>query len=70
MLVYKHSDCLLKDNGFNHPERKERIDSILESIEQIDDILTDIQNLSSDTPGGMVGYLSGSKVSDENKNRF
>ena len=34
MLVYKHSDCLLKDNGFNHPERKERIDSILESIEQ------------------------------------
>ena len=32
MLVYKHNDCLLKDNGFNHPERKERIDSILESM--------------------------------------
>ena len=37
MLVYKHNDCLLKDNGFNHPERKERIDSILESIKQIND---------------------------------
>ena len=37
MLVYKHKDCLLKDNGFNHPERKERIDSILESINQISD---------------------------------
>ena len=35
MLVYKHDDCLLKDNGFNHPERKERINSILESIKQI-----------------------------------
>tara|TARA_B100000965_G_scaffold204625_1_gene170793 strand:+ start:1637 stop:2563 length:927 start_codon:yes stop_codon:yes gene_type:complete len=35
MLIYKHNDCLLKDNGFNHPERKERINSILESIKQI-----------------------------------
>ena len=38
MLVYSHTDCLLKDNGFNHPERKERLDSILESIKQIEDI--------------------------------
>ena len=37
MLIYKHNDCLLKDNGFNHPERKERIDSILESVKQIKD---------------------------------
>ncbi len=35
MLVYSHPDCLLKDNGFNHPERKERIESIIESIKQI-----------------------------------
>ena len=35
MIVFKHEDCLLKDNGFNHPERKERIESILESIEKI-----------------------------------
>jgi len=38
MLVYSHTDCLLKDNGFNHPERKERLDSILEAIKQIKDI--------------------------------
>ena len=38
MLVYSHTDCLLKDNGFNHPERKERLDSILESIKQIKDV--------------------------------
>ena len=38
MLVYSHTDCLLKDNGFNHPERKERLDSILESIKKIKDI--------------------------------
>ena len=35
MLVYTHKDCLLKNNGFNHPERKERLDSILDSIKQI-----------------------------------
>ena len=35
MLIYKHNDCLQKENGFNHPERKERIESILTSIKQI-----------------------------------
>jgi|TARA_B110000438_G_scaffold116255_1_gene113796 acetoin utilization deacetylase AcuC-like enzyme len=38
MLVYSHSDCLLKNNGSNHPEKKERLLSILESIKQIKDI--------------------------------
>jgi acetoin utilization deacetylase AcuC-like enzyme len=37
MLIYTHPDCLLKNNGFNHPERKERLDSILNSIKQIKD---------------------------------
>ena len=54
MIIYKHSDCLLKDNGLNHPERKERIDSILKSIEQIKDFeinfkdapLADIETIS------------------------
>ena len=54
MLIYKHNDCLLKDNGFNHPERKERIESILESIKQIKDFeinykdapLADIETIS------------------------
>ena len=44
MLVYKHDDCLLKDNGFNHPERKERIDSILLSIKQIKDFKIDFKD--------------------------
>ena len=38
MLVYTHPDCSLKDNGPNHPERKKRLDSILNSIKQIKDI--------------------------------
>ena len=32
MIVYSHPDCLLKFNGQGHPERKERLDSILKSI--------------------------------------
>ena len=35
MLIYTHSDCLLKQNGLNHPERKERLLSILDSIKNI-----------------------------------
>ena len=54
MLIYKHNDCLLKDNGFNHPERKERISSIIDSIKQIKDFkinfedapLADIDSIS------------------------
>ena len=38
MIVYTHTDCFLKDNGLNHPERKERLECILESINQINDI--------------------------------
>ena len=37
MLIYTHYDCQLKDNGFNHPERKERLETIIESIKQIKD---------------------------------
>lgn len=54
MIVYRHNDCLLKDNGLDHPERKERIISILESINQIKDFkinlrdapLADIESIS------------------------
>ena len=44
MLVYTHSDCLLKNNGSNHPERKERLDSILSSIKQIKDFKINFKN--------------------------
>ena len=54
MLVYTHPECLLKDNGINHPERKERLETILESIKKIKDFkikiidapLADIQTIS------------------------
>ena len=39
LIIYSHSDCLLKDNGVHHPERKERLDTILKSINEIEDIL-------------------------------
>ncbi len=32
MIIYTHDDCLKKFNGNNHPERKERLESILSSI--------------------------------------
>ena len=32
IIVYTHPDCLLKDNGPNHPEKKERLQVILKSI--------------------------------------
>ncbi len=32
MLIYTHNDCLLKFNGQGHPERKERLESIISSI--------------------------------------
>ena len=36
MIVYTHSDCLLKFNGPGHPERKERLESIISSIKSSD----------------------------------
>ena len=41
--VYSHSACLSKENGEGHPERKERLESILESIQRIDDISIDLK---------------------------
>ena len=38
MQVYTHLDCLRKYNGEGHPEKKERLVSILDSIKQIKDI--------------------------------
>ena len=32
MIIYTHNDCLKKFNGHTHPERKERLESILNSI--------------------------------------
>ena len=32
MIIYTHNDCLKKYNGHVHPERKERLESIISSI--------------------------------------
>ena len=32
LIIYSHPDCLLKFNGSGHPERKERISTIINSI--------------------------------------
>ena len=32
MIIYTHNDCLKKFNGHTHPERKERLESIISSI--------------------------------------
>ena len=36
MIIYTHNDCLLKFNGEGHPERKERLTSIISSIKSSD----------------------------------
>ena len=35
ITVFSHLDCISKDNGENHPERKERLEVILDSIKRI-----------------------------------
>ena len=44
IIVYTHSDCLLKDNGPNHPEKKERLQVVLKSIQEINSIDIEIKN--------------------------
>ena len=38
LIFYSHVDCLLKENGINHPEKKERLEIIHKSIHKINDI--------------------------------
>ena len=47
IIVYSHSDCLLKNNGLKHPERKERLEVILKSIKEIKTIEIEIKESSS-----------------------
>ena len=39
MIVYTHNDCLKKFNGQGHPERKERLDSIINSLQSSPELL-------------------------------
>ena len=44
MLIYTHNDCFTKNNGDNHPERKERLISILNSIKKIKNFKIDFKD--------------------------
>ena len=44
IITYFHTDCLLKNNGINHPERKERLEVVLETIKKIENIKIIIKN--------------------------
>ena len=35
IIRYFHTDCLLKNNGINHPERKERLEVVLKTIKKL-----------------------------------
>lgn len=41
--VYSHSACFSKENGEGHPERKERLQSIMDSIQSLDTINIDFK---------------------------
>ena len=38
MIVFTHKDCLKKFNGKNHPERKERLESVINSLKSLSDL--------------------------------
>lgn len=44
VIVYTHSDCLLKDNGLNHPERKERLEVVIDAIQGVNNIDIEIKS--------------------------
>ena len=41
--VYSHSACLTKENGVGHPERKERLESIMVSLRSLDTLNIDFK---------------------------
>jgi len=43
MIVYTHEDCLKKFNGDGHPERKERLESIINSIKDSPELNTNFK---------------------------
>jgi len=43
VIIFTHPDCLLKDNGSNHPEKKERLAVVLKAIQDIDDVDTEVR---------------------------
>ena len=44
MIVYTHNDCLKKFNGSGHPERKERLDTIINSLRSTPELKIKFKN--------------------------
>ncbi|MFT7517187.1 MAG: acetoin utilization deacetylase AcuC-like enzyme [Myxococcota bacterium] len=43
MIIFTHPDCLLKENGSSHPEKKERLAVVLKAIQDMDDVDTEVR---------------------------
>ncbi|MDG2310564.1 MAG: histone deacetylase family protein, partial [Planctomycetota bacterium] len=43
VIIFTHPDCLLKDNGSNHPEKQERLAVVLKAIQSIGDVDTEVK---------------------------
>ena len=44
LTFYSHKECLIKDNGINHPERKERLETIIKSVHEIKKIFVQFKD--------------------------
>ena len=63
-IVYTHEACLKKDNGTGHPERKERLETILSSIKQIKDLNIEIKSAPQATLD-VIDYVHPKKYVEE-----
>ena len=54
VIIYTHSDCLVKENGLNHPEKKERLQVVFQSIQDLKNINIEIKN----APLGIVDNIT------------
>ena len=54
VLVYTHSDCLKKNNGSNHPERSARLENVLNSIKEMENIKINIK----ESPLALINDIS------------
>ena len=67
--IYYHADCLIKSNGVNHPERKERLDSIISSADiasaskALDGLLNDVEKVTESVDSNIIPEI-GSRVAD------
>ena len=64
IIVYTHQNCLKKNNGIGHPERKERLETILSSISQIKDLNIEIKS-APEASLDVIDYVHPKKYVEE-----